>query len=250
MKKWILKVVFLLVILTNAKGQNTQVVDNQKFIEVTGHAELAFVPDQIMYLITITIEPTEEDLAYMKSALHSGNIFRSKIDAKYFQVWEILKSEGIDENALVKNRSYNFNKHSDTYYEGKEFALKINNFSKFQKVVEKLIAADICNGQVIDVKSNKIQELEDKVKILAIEDAKRKADKMASAANSRVGNAWQIKEAKQPFENALGKGVQGEGNAYTPYSTETYFVMDNIESTKNGEFVVKQSFIVRFLLEN
>ncbi len=250
MKKCILKVVFLLILVVNGKSQNTQVIDNQKFIEVTGHAELAFVPDQIMYLITLNIEPTEEDMAYMKSALHSGNIFKSKIDAKYLQVWEILKSEGIDENALVKNRNYNFIKHSDTYYEGKEFALKINNFSKFQKAVEKLIAADMCTGQIIDVKSNKIQELEDKVRILAIEDAKRKADKMATAANSRVGNAWQIKEGKLPFENAVGKGVQGEGNPYPPYSGEINFVKDNIETTKNGEFIVKQSVIIRFLLEN
>ena len=251
MKKWILKVVFLLVILTNAKGQNTQVVDNQKYIEVAGEGEIAFVPDQITYSITINDDAytdVDEHLMGNQKALQA--LIKSRNEARSAQIWDILKSEGINENQVVKSLNFNFSNQVYAEYEAKSFVIKINSFSKFQKIVDKLKETNICSGRIVDVQSNKIPELEDKVKILSLENATKKAEKWTLAANSKVGKVLQIKEIRLAFDNVVANSEKEEAATYPPYGQETFFVKGNLQTTKNGEFVVKQSIIVRFSIEN
>ena len=250
MKRCILKVVFLFAFIIVSKSQNAQVIDSQKFIEVTGQAEIAFIPDQIIYSITINDDPytdIDEHLLGNQRALQA--LIKSRNEARSTQIWEILKSEGINENEVVKSKNFNFSHQAYSEYDSKSFVIKISPFSKFQKIVEKLKETNICSGRIVEVQGNKIQELEDKVKILSIENATQKAEKWTSAANSKVGKVLQIKDIEQSSNNVVSN-IDKEAVAYSLYGQETYFVKGHIETTKNGEFVVKQSIIVRFSIEN
>ena len=211
MKRCILKVVFLFAFIIVSKSQNAQVIDSQKFIEVTGQAEIAFIPDQIIYSITIYDDPyTDVDEHLMGNARALQALMKSRNEARSTQIWEILKSEGINEDEVVKSKNFNFSHQAYSEFEAKSIVIKITPFSKFQKIVEKLKETNICSGRIIDIQSNKIQELEDKVKILSLENATKKAEKWTLAANSKVGKVLQIKEVGQPFDNMVSSSEKGE----------------------------------------
>ena len=255
MKTLILNALLLMISLTTIKSQNNQDTDNQKFIEVTGKAELEFIADQFKYSITILNDYDEGIIANNTKKLKEyQERINKEAEQKYSKIWEILKSEGIDESLIVTDEKYNFISKKSTDLSNKTFVIKIVGFEKFQQIVAKLKKSNLCNGQIIEAKSLNIAELEDKTKILAIEDAKKQAEKLALAVNSKLGKILQVKEPKQPFEDLLGNNAAKQGwTAYPPLTLamqDTFFVMGNVEISDNGKFVLKQAITVRFSLEN
>ncbi len=256
MRAVILTLNLLLLAFLTAKTQNAPVPDSQKFIEVTGNGEVEYIPDHIKYSITVSDEANDtysgdlDDRSEWKIREFQA-LMKKRNEQRYLKIWEILKAQGIDENAIVKDEKYDFITKNETEFEHKIFIVGFDNFAKFKQIVASLKAANICSGQIIDVQSIKIKELEDKAQWLSIANAKQKAEKIAAAVNSKLGKVLQIKDAKQPLEDLGGKG-----NGWTAYPSirqelhDTYFIAGNVDLTDNGKFVLRQAITIRFSLEN
>ncbi len=257
MGKSVLIVCFILLGAKLLSSQNVADFDNHKYVEVMGKAEIEYIPDEIKYSIIISDDNSGEVVVYdtvqsEKSIKEYQMQMKKRIEERYNSVWEILKSLGIDETAIVKDERYDFNSADYFTYEHKLFVVKFNNFVKFQLAVRKLKASNICNGQVIDAKTSKIKELEVNAKILAIEDAKQQAEKLAAAVGSKIGKVLQIKDPKTALENLNGDNVTGGWTVYPPLSAlqNNYPSTGAIETNEAGKFILKQAITIRFTLIN
>lgn len=255
MRTTILTLSLFVIIISTANSQNAPTPDNLKYIEVTGSGEVEYIPDQIKYSITVSDEANDvysgdlDDRSEWKIR-EFQELLKKRNEQRYLKIWEILKSEGINEQAVVKDEKYDFVTKNETEFDHKIFTVSFDNFVKFKQTVAKLKAANICSGQIIDAQSLKIKDLEDTAQMLSIAHAKQKAEKLAAAVNSKLGKVLQIKEAKQSFEDLIGKGGW---TAYPPLRQElhnTYLISGSLDLTENGKFVLRQAITIRYLLEN
>ena len=252
MRTTILTLSLLIMAFSAANSQNT----TAPFIEVTGSGEVEYIPDLIKYSITVSDESNDtymgdlDDRSEWKMR-EFQELLKKRNEQRYLKIWEILKAEGIDEKAVVKDEKYDFMAKNETEFEHKIFIVRFDNFVKFKQTVAKLKAANVCSGQIIGVQSSKIKDLEDTAQLLSIANAKQKAEKLAAAVNSKLGKVLQIKDARQPFEDVGGKG--NGWTAYPPLRQElhdTYMISGNVDLTDNGKFVLHQAITIRYSLEN
>ncbi len=98
---------------STANSQNAPAPDNQKYIEVTGSGEVEYIPNHIKYSITVSDETNDiytgdlDDRSEWKIK-EFQELLKKRNEQRYLKIWEILKAEGIEEQALVKDEKYDF----------------------------------------------------------------------------------------------------------------------------------------------
>jgi uncharacterized protein YggE len=229
-----------------------QSIDNQKFIEITGRSEITYFPDVVKYLIVISDYDGDENVNNEPLSIEKANEYlemrKIKMQERYKQIWQILKTEGITDDALVLEEKYDFQNLNNQDYLNKSFIIKFTDFQKFKRVILKIKDMKGINGQIVDTQAKNVEELRDKAMILAIEDSKSKANKLAKALNSSVGNVLQIRETNDIAPISSGWTV------YPPLSAMQQNV--NFEDTprneinEEGKFILRQAVLIKYLLIN
>lgn len=180
MKKLI--VTFLLLSFTMILS--AQQVDSLPFIEVTGNAELKVVPDT--FYLGITLRESDQKNRVSLQVLES-------------RLFATLNEAGIDpeKQLSVEDLDSSFQKliaRRSRIELTKEFELVIRDAALLSRLLPALEESGISNIRLKKSDHSKIEEYRKKVRILAIQAAKEKADYLSSAIGQKSGKAIQIWE--------------------------------------------------------
>ena len=175
---------------------------NTAYIEVSGTAEKEIIPDQIYISmvirekysgkIKITIEEQEEKL---KSSIRSlgidlANLSLSDANADYVRVrWS-------KKDVLTK----------------KDYILMVSDATTVGQVFAELEKLEITDASISRVSHSRMDSLKKEIRIMAIKDAKEKADYLLAAIGEQTGKALIVKE--NDGSGTTFRGARSEGTAY------------------------------------
>ncbi len=210
LKTALFTVPFFTIAFTTFGQTKSETAEEIPYIEVTGTAEKEIIPDEIYMGITlrekyegktkVTIEEQEEKLKGIFKSLNLGvsNLTLTDADADYVKVrWQ-------KKDILTR----------------KDYQLKVGDAATVGKVFQELDKIEITDAFISRVSHTKIDSLKKAVKIMAIKDAKNKADYLLGAIGEQAKKPLIIRETEFPTTNAAGvygvnvKGSRSEGMQY------------------------------------
>jgi len=222
-----------------AIGQTTNNINNQPNIEVTGFAEKEIVPDEIYITINIserydgkekiTIETQEKDLkdALEKAGVNIEDFYLSDASSNYIK-YKWTKKDVLSES---------------------EYVLKVGDAATVGKVFKQLNDLKIRNAYVSKVTHSKIKEFEKELRILAMKEAKAKADYLLNAIGEETGKALEVNE----INNIQNRGIldsQTRNDFNTNYyMAETRLIVDLEKSIQFKKIVIKSTIYIKFAIK-
>jgi uncharacterized protein YggE len=233
MKTTIASIILLIAPVFCSAQEGKNFID-QPYIEVTGKADMEVVPDEIYLTIRIseldnkgktTLEDLEKEM--MKTLLRMG------ID--------------IEKNLAIVDFSSNFRQHllkKTAILTSKEYQLKLDSGTSTAKVFVELEKLGISNISIDRVGHSKMDELQNKVKVLAIQAAKDKAQMLAFGIEQNIGAAIYVQE----LGNGYYPRIQRAGNIMMKSFAEADMeqALPEIEFEK---IKLEYSILVRFKLD-
>jgi uncharacterized protein YggE len=186
--KKILTMAFFLTTIQTFGQTNSNKVEEQPYIEVTGTAEKEIIPDEIYIAIEIrekyenkvkiTIESQEEKLiaALQTIGINGSDLYLSDANADYVKVkWQ-------RKDVLTK----------------KDYLLKVTTATTVGQVFQKLEELEIYDAYISKVSHSKIDSLRKEVRMLAMRAAKEKADYLLNVIGEKTGKAIVVTEGNNP----------------------------------------------------
>jgi uncharacterized protein YggE len=159
--------------------------EEKPYIEVIGTADREVIPDEI----------------YIKIVIREKHVFRVKvtIESQEEKLMTAIKSLGIDlTNLYLSDANANYVKirwqNKDVQTE-KQYTLKVSNATTVGRVFEELEKLDIKDAYITKVSHSKIDSIRKEVRIIAIKDAKDKADYLLNAIGEQTGKPLIINES-------------------------------------------------------
>lgn len=230
-------IVFLLLQNSLIFGQlNNEIKNEKSFIEVTGKSEMKIVPDEIYITITllerqegkekITIESQENAL---KTAIQSLNIdlqnlYLADADANYVVVRWYKKD-------VISNVKY---------------ILKVNSAKSVAQIFEKLEELKIKNAYISKVDHSEIKKFEKETRVLAIKNAKEKADYLLQAIGEQTGKPIKVNEIIEG--NPIDK-MPGRSEFLCESKMSEYQILNDINKNDEIQFqkiIIKSDIYVMF----
>ncbi|MFA6677103.1 MAG: SIMPL domain-containing protein [Bacteroidales bacterium] len=206
--------------------------DDRTYIEVTGKSELKIKPD----IIYMSIQLNESDFK---------NKSLEEIESKMFKG---LKSLGIDlekqltVNDLASNYKKYFLRGKDPVI-SKSYQLLVHSAASTGRVIAKLQDLDISKISITKIDNSKMEEYKNKAGVMAIKNAKIKAESLAGAIGQKVLEAYSITDYGVTSSNNRNRNVMMLTRAKTNSSLE--------EATPELEFqdiIITYSVGVKFRL--
>lgn len=180
-------VVIMFVMLFNKVLNNfvqAQTIDNRKFIEVTGSAEMTIQPDEIELEIVLL----EYDRSGQKVKLQ-------KIEVDFYVV---LKKNNVNIETLTLSSSNNYWWYWWYYrnqsYQTKTMKIKLNKDTNFLQLVENLNEKWVQSIEISKTTNKETQKFRKEVKIEAIKAAKEKATYLLESIGEQIGGVLSIEE--------------------------------------------------------
>ncbi|PKP23533.1 MAG: SIMPL domain-containing protein [Bacteroidetes bacterium HGW-Bacteroidetes-22] len=157
---------------------------DQNFIEVTGKAELAIVPD----LIYLKIILSDKD-----------NKNKQSLDEIDKAMVNKLSKIGVDvsKDLSVKDFASDFKRYwlsNDEIILTKQYQLIVHDAKTLQQVYTEFQKLGISHISIEKLDHSKIEQYRKEVKVNAVKAAKEKAEGLASAVNQSIGRALYIQE--------------------------------------------------------
>ncbi len=222
----------LIFVCSVAFGQESIQKAEVPYIEVNGTAENEVIPDEIHIGIVIreryvsrekvSIEAQEEKLknALISLGIDLENLFLSDANADYVKIrWQ-------KKDVITK----------------KDYTLKVSNATEVGQVFQELEKMEITDAFISKVEHSKIDSLRKEIKILAIKDAKAKADYLLEAIGEKTGKPLIINESSG------GGTVTSEQIRRAPLrSAESYdanVIVQNKESVNNNDIQFRKIKLV------
>ena len=180
----------LLVVLMLAFPVSASPLPEKPHVYVEGSATVEVEPDMMTF--SVTISKTDDVLS----------IAKSDVDRRSFELIELSKSLGIGNKDLATttlrvNPSYIY-KDNKRVPNGttvsREVEITLKDLTKYAGIMAALVKAEI--SQTISTKlmvSNK-NELTDKALVLAMQDARHRAERLAKSQNKKLGGVHSISE--------------------------------------------------------
>lgn len=188
----------MMMVGSSAWAQN--LVKEDPFIEVNGTHEMEVVPDEIY--ITITLREKLDN----KSKL--------SVDEQEKRMRSALQNIGIDlKDLLLSDAKADFIKlkwQKNEVVNQKQYVLKVANAETVGKVYGELDRLDIKDAYISRVDHSKMEELKKQAKIMAMKNAKEKADYLTAAVGYKATMPLQIREDAEPFYPMYATGYMRE----------------------------------------
>ena len=185
-KQQLLLLLCLLLTLPTFAQTTINVAEERPYIEVTGTAEREVIPDEI-YVEIVILEK------YV-------NKVKVTIEEQETKLKAALQAVGIDlEDLAVSNTNANYVKvrwQKKDVVTKKSYNLKVADANTLGNVFEQLDKLEITNAYIERVDYSKMDSLRKEVKILAIKDAKDKANYLLNAIDERIGEPLIIRETE------------------------------------------------------
>lgn len=213
------------VVLISCNGGNST-MESPKKIEVTGSAEMEFVPDEIY--VTFTMKE------YLDASKKKVKIENIKTD-----FLALCKTAGVPDSSISIS-SYTGDERWDYYWYRRRrsepdfmssvsFTVKVNSPDKIDKIVANLNEKAIDNFYISKTSHSNIEQLRKEVKIKALIAGKAKADYLVKSIGEELGEALLIQE----IENSYSSYYANESNVSNKTSQSSEIIVDGIASGPN-----------------
>lgn len=217
-----------LMLTTSLYAQQTNVMD-QPYIEVSGQAEVEVVPDKIYVQITI-----DGDSKGQETVLQQEKEMVQRFDALGIDVEKKLVVQELFNSALKSNKVTTF----------KMYRLEVNSATQLAHVFQALQAIGIAHAEIESVDVSNKEELIQKIRAEAAQNARQNALVLANALGQELGKALYVQDySTSPYE-------------YMNMSTRDYAVSEVREVVAEAAPVLEfqkvtlnSSVRVRFLLK-
>jgi len=174
-----------LMLTTSLYAQQTNVMD-QPYIEVSGQAEVEVVPDKIYVQITI-----DGDSKGQETVLQQEKEMVQRFDALGIDVEKKLVVQELFNSALKSNKVTTF----------KMYRLEVNSATQLAHVFQALQAIGIAQAEIESVDVSYKEELIQKIRAEAAQNARQNALVLANALGQELGKALYVQDySTSPYE--------------------------------------------------
>ena len=188
---------FCLLLTLSVAAQQKNFID-LPYLEVTGEADTLIVPDQIFLNISLSEKDTK------------NKITMEELEIK---MMDALRNLGIDlekkltvADLMSNYRNYLLKK--TDILKSKQFELEVNTADQATKVLIVLEELGISNINVAKVDHSGMKEIENRVRVRAVADARTKATALTQPLQQQVGPAIHIIESAQHLNTSALYGLQ------------------------------------------
>jgi len=166
-----------------AQTQNTE-----PLVNVTGKGVVKVTPDQVD--IKVRVESEGKDAVAVKR----------ENDASINAVIKFLRSQGlkaedVQTEYINLNKNYDYNSKTYSYKANQSLTVHLKDISQYEGILSGLLNSGINRIDGMQFKSSQATALRQEARVLAILDAKNRAETYATALGQSIGKAVQISEA-------------------------------------------------------
>ena len=178
-------IMFHLCINSNSIAQNTQNSNElSPYIETNGYAEIEVIPNEI----------------YVKIVIHEKYYSKKRIsvEEQETKLKNLLMQTGIDlENLYLSDAKANIikvNWQKNAVLTKKDYTLKVSDAQTLGLIFQGLDSIEISDAQISSIDYSKSDSLKKEIRILAIKNAKEKADYLLNAIGEETGKPLIVNE--------------------------------------------------------
>lgn len=212
------------------------------YIEVTGTAENAVVPDEIYLGIAI-------------SEKNDGRI-KTSIETQEIKLKDAIQNVGINlENLYLSGAAADLVKvkwRKKDAVSKKGYTLKLSSATELGKVLQALDGIDIDDAQIIKLGHSQMEVLRKEVRIAAMKAAKEKADYMLAAIGEKTGKPLVVKDVSDRYLDYGSSGAPGaSSNIYMRQQDGyNYDIKDKDGEIEFNKINIKTSVYIKFSIQN
>lgn len=167
-----------------------------RYIEVTGTAEIEIIPDYIHYIIEIREYFKEEFDGKSKPEEYKTKVPLSQIEQ---ELRKSLAEAGITQRAIrTQEIGDNWRKQGQDFLVSKQFDITLTDFKQIDKIIAHIDTKGINSMRIGELKNNDIQTFHQKGKIAALKAAQQKATYLVEALGKKLGGVIRIVEENDP----------------------------------------------------
>jgi uncharacterized protein YggE len=190
--KYILAILLSLAFCSNALAEPN---NDKNLISVSGEAEIAVVPDEV--LVSFSIEKNHKNI---KEAQRQNDEVADKI-LKIMKDKLAIDEKDIQTSYITVNPVYSYPQCITAPCPAPEFAhfetkkgisVKLKDTDKLQVLLQEAIDAGVTNINNIQFASSKFDELQDQAQVLATKNAKKRAVAIAESIGASIGKPYRI----------------------------------------------------------
>lgn len=186
MKKLILILAVMTTVLMQAQDKTVQ-----PQISVSGEGKVKVIPDEA--IISIAVESKGKESSKVKS---ENDLIINRV-LKYLKTTKI-DSKDIKTERVSLSPRHDYNKKEDYFVANQTINLFLRDLSQYEAVMDGLIKAGINRINLVTFQSSQIEKLKSETRILAVADARKKAEDFSEALGQRVGRAIMISDNSTP----------------------------------------------------
>ncbi|MBN1483352.1 MAG: SIMPL domain-containing protein [Chloroflexia bacterium] len=179
-----------------------------RFITVTGDAEVRVVPDEV--LLSLGVETWDTDL---QLALWDN-------DQRVTEILALLQSYGVEsrhiqtEHISIDPRYDDYaRKEFIGYFVRKTIVVTLKDVSIFEELFSALMEAGVSNVHGIQFRTTELRKYRDQARALAVNAAREKAEAMAGELGQQVGEPYDIYEEYNGWWSWYGSWWASWGNS-------------------------------------
>ena len=177
-----------LFILLCTMSLTAQTQNTEPLVNVTGKGVVKVTPDQVD--IKVRVESEGKDAVAVKR----------ENDASINAVIKFLRSQGlkaedVQTEYINLNKNYDYNSKTYSYKANQSLTVHLKDISQYEGILSGLLNSGINRIDGMQFKSSQATALRQEARVLAILDAKNRAETYATALGQSIGKAVQISEA-------------------------------------------------------
>lgn len=180
-----LNILLLLISVTMTSQQNS----TTPLIHVSGVGTLNITPDRVSF--SVRVESIGPNAVVVKN--QNDKIVSNVIE---FLKAQKLSSSNFKTQYLHLNKNFDYKTKTYNYSANQSLLINLMELENYEKIMSGLLELGINRIDGLNFKSSKQVELEQKARVLAMKDAKNKAETYARAVGQSVGKAVTISEHK------------------------------------------------------
>lgn len=209
------------------------IADNNKFIEVTGSAEMEVQPDEIVFTIKYSEYWKEE---FEKGKVYTDYVTKISIEEIENSVFAELKSVGITKEQMILSDATSSSiwvSEGKGFRKSKTISIILKDFGKVNEIMYTVKTKGVNYMSISELKNKDITNFRKQVKIEAIKAAKEKANYLLQSVGENIGKLLTVVELDNSNNN----------NYYYPMRQQNSYsnsIMTSSVTTSDNEVNVKK----------
>lgn len=241
----------LSILFYSAVAMFAQSVEVRPSVSVIGEADMKIAPDQVQF--TFEIVTTDKALAAAKIANDRAAV-RTLAAAKAFKIG----ADEVQTDSLTVSPRYTSDKdpHGSHVLLGYEVAKRIlitlKDLDKIDGFLAKVIEAGVNRVVAVNLENSEYQKYQERVRALAVENARDRAAAYAKQLGQTIGKAYVIREEQADFPgyttSSTSASGTGDGNGSDSFELRQPVAFGREITFALGKITVEEKIYVTFEL--